>query len=78
MRGHSTGRYSRKGFTLAEMLIVAALIALFSGLFIFSIETQYTLNKQKASVAECRQIATAMSFAQQDMGFFPKMCFLRF
>jgi|GEM_PF-2274415 len=66
-----------KGFTLAEMLIVAALIALFSGLFIFSIETQYTLNKQKASVAECRQIATAMSFAQQDLGFFPKICFLR-
>ncbi|MCX7626355.1 MAG: type II secretion system GspH family protein [Candidatus Sumerlaeaceae bacterium] len=73
-----TNRAGKRGFTLAEMLIVAALIALFSGLFIFSIETQYTLNKQKASVAECRQIATAMSFAQQDIGFFPKICFLRF
>lgn len=78
MRTRYTGRHSQRGFTLAEMLIVAALIALFSGLFIFSIETQYTLNKQKASVAECRQIATAMSFAQQDVGFFPKICFLRF
>lgn len=78
MRTMITRRTSERGFTLAEMLIVAALIALFSGLFIFSIETQYTLNKQKASVAECRQIATAMSFAQQDLGIFPKICFLRF
>lgn len=73
-RPYSSGQ---KGFTLAEMLIVAALIALFSGIAIFSIETQYTLNKQKAAVAECRQIATAMSFAQQDLGFYPKICFLR-
>lgn len=67
----------RKAFTLVEMLIVAALIALFAGLAVFSIETQYTLNRQKASIAECRQIATAMAFAQQDLGFFPKFCWLR-
>ncbi len=78
MRRFQTHRSCRKGFTLAEMLIVAALIALFSGLFIFSIETTYRINQQKASVAECRQIATAMSFAHQDLGFFPKICFLKF
>jgi prepilin-type N-terminal cleavage/methylation domain-containing protein len=78
MRTVTKGRQNERGFTLAEMLIVASLIALFSGLFIFSIQTQFILNKQKASVAECRQIATAMSFAQQDLGFFPKICFLRF
>jgi prepilin-type N-terminal cleavage/methylation domain-containing protein len=78
MRMFRTQRSTSRGFTLAEMLIVAALISLFSGLFIFSIETQFTLNKQKAAVAECRQIATSMSFAQQDLGFFPKICFLRY
>src|SRR5690606_5516714 len=36
------------------------------------------INKSKAAVAECRSIATAMSFAYDDLGFFPKICFLRF
>jgi hypothetical protein len=59
------------------MLIVAALIALFSAIAVFSVSQQLNSNKQKAAVAECRQIATAMSFAQQDLGFFPKICWLR-
>lgn len=67
-----------KGFTLVEMLVVSALIALFAGLAVFSITTQLEQNKKKAAVAECRQIATAMSFAQQDLGFFPKLSFLKF
>lgn len=71
-------RRKNRGFTLIEMLIVGALITLFSGLAVFSISTQLDRNKQKAAVAECRQIATAMSFAQQDLTFFPKICFLRF
>lgn len=73
------GRTSRqRGFTLVEMLIVAALIAIFSSLAVINISTQMNLNKQKAAVAECRQIATAMSFAHDDLGIFPKICFLKF
>lgn len=75
---HIASNRSAKAFTLVEMLIVGALIALFSGLAVFSITTQFNINKQKASVGECRQLATALSFAHQDLGFFPKLCFLRF
>lgn len=71
------GRSIRRGFTLVEMLIVGVLIALFSGLAVFSISQQLNSNKMKAAVAECRQISTAMSFAHQDLGFFPKICYLR-
>ena len=65
-------RGTRRAFTLVEMLIVAALIALFAGLAVFNVTEQYELNKQKAAVAECRQIGTSMNFALQDLGFFPK------
>src|SRR5688572_29195394 len=72
------GMQRRRGFTLVEMLVVSALIALFAGLAVFSITTQLEQNRKKAAVAECRQIATAMSFAHQDLSFFPKLCLLRF
>lgn len=71
-----TGR--RKAFTLIEMLIVAALLAIFASLAIINMSTQLNLNKQKAAVAECRQIATALSFVNDDMSLFPKLNFLRF
>lgn len=67
-----------RAFTLVEMLIVAALIALFAGLAVYNIQTQLTLNKQKAAVAECRQIASAMAFAHDDVGFYPRISLLRF
>ncbi len=67
-----------RGFTLVEMLIVAALISIFSALAVFNITTQLNLNKQKAAVAECRQLATALTFANDDLGFLPKLCFLRY
>lgn len=66
------------GFTLIEMLVVAALIAIFAGLAVFNIVEQLNREKEKAAIAECRSIATAMSFAHDDMGFYPKLCFLRF
>ncbi len=72
------GARGRRAFTLVEMLVVSALIALFAGLAVFSITTQLDQNRKKAAVAECRQIATAMSFAHDDLSFFPKICFLKF
>ena len=67
-----------QGFTLIEMLVVAALIAIFAGLAVFNIVDQLQREKEKAAIAEARSIATAMSFAHDDMGFYPKLCFLRF
>lgn len=67
-----------QGFTLVEMLVVAALIAIFAGLAVFNIVEQLNREKEKAAIAEARSIATAMSFVYDDMGFYPKLCFLRY
>lgn len=68
----------RSGFTLIEMLVVAALIAIFAGLAVFNIVEQLNREKEKAAIAECRSIATALSFAHSDLGFYPKLCWLKF
>ena len=68
----------KRGFTLVEMLVVASLIAIFAGLAVFSITAELERNKQKAAIAEARNIATAMSFAYDDLGFFPKFGLLHF
>ncbi len=66
----------RQAFTLVEIMIVAALIALLSGIAIFSINTFYVNAIRKAAIAECNQIATALSFAHDDLQFFPRYCHL--
>src|SRR5690606_6989864 len=66
------------GFTLIEMLVVAALIAIFAGLAVFNIVEQLNREKEKAAIAEARSIATAMSFAHDDLGFYPRLCWLKF
>ncbi|MCC6546320.1 type II secretion system protein [Candidatus Sumerlaeota bacterium] len=66
----------RRGFTLVEMLIVGALIALFSGLAIFGVQQQFRSNTRKAAIGESRQIATALEFANMDTSIFPKLCWL--
>lgn len=75
MRTKGTRRGTR-AFTLVEMLIVAALIVIFSSLAVLNVSEYMKKGRQKAAVAEARHIATAMSFAHQDLGFFPKICFL--
>jgi len=66
----------RRGFTLVEMLIVGALIALFSGIAIIGIQAQYRSNQRKAVIGETRQVASALDFAYNDIGFFPKISHL--
>ncbi len=78
MKNKMTPTKRTGGFTLIEMLVVAALIAIFAGLAVFNVVEQLNREKEKAALAEARSIATAMSFAYDDMGFFPKICFLRF
>ncbi|MCB2154788.1 type II secretion system GspH family protein [bacterium] len=72
-RGHSS---NRRAFTLVELVIVGALIALFSGLAIFGVQQQFRSNQRKAIIGETRQIASALDFAYNDVGFFPKLCFM--
>ncbi len=59
------------------MLIVGALIALFSGLAIFGVQQQFRNNTRKAAIGESRQIATALDFANLDTSVFPKLCWLQ-
>ncbi|MDD4279118.1 MAG: prepilin-type N-terminal cleavage/methylation domain-containing protein [Candidatus Sumerlaeales bacterium] len=66
------------GFTLIEMMIVAALLSIMSAMATISIFTAMEEARKKATVAECRQLATAVGFANTDLGFFPKLCFLNF
>lgn len=74
--GRRALRRRDRGFTLAELVIVATLISLFSTLAVFSIQTQFQNNQRKAVIAETRQIAAALEFANLDTGIFPKLCFL--
>lgn len=67
-----------RGFTLIEMLVVAALLAIFAGLAVFNIVEQLNREKEKAAIAEARSIATGMSFAHSDLGFYPRLSWLRF
>ncbi len=65
-----------KGFTLIEIFIVGALIALFAAMAIINIQGQFETNLRKITIGETREIGTALSFAYQDVGVFPKFSFL--
>lgn len=74
--GRSSRRRAQRAFTLIEMLIVAALISLFSALAVINIQTQLENNRRKAIIGESRQIGTAMELAYTDLGFFPSIALL--
>lgn len=71
--GRSSKRKAVRAFTLIEMLIVAALISLFSALAVINIQTQLENNRRKSIIGESRQIGTAMELAYTDLGFFPSL-----
>lgn len=66
----------RRGFTLVEMFIVGALIALFAGIAVINIQQQFDSNKRKAMIGEARQLGSSIAFAKLDTGVFPRLCFL--
>lgn len=72
----SHGRSGARGFTLIEILIVAALITVFAGLAIFGAKEMYDRNVRKGMYGEAMELATALSFAHDDLGFFPRVCML--
>lgn len=63
----------RAGFTLLELLIVGALIALFAGIALFSVQQFYDSSRRKAIFGETRNTGTALGIAEQDVGFFPRL-----
>jgi len=65
-----------KGFTLIEVLIVAALLSLFAGIAVINIQQMYDSNKRKATFPETRALATAFSIARDNVGFFPNLFYL--
>lgn len=66
----------QRGFTLVELVIVGALIALFAGLAVFSIQQQFRNNQKKAMIGEARNIGSSLDMAYMDVGIFPKLCFM--
>jgi prepilin-type N-terminal cleavage/methylation domain-containing protein len=70
--GASSAR-SRSGFTLIEILIVGAIIALFAGLAIFAAQAFYQNTTRKAIQDETKSIGTALAHARDDVGFFPRL-----
>jgi prepilin-type N-terminal cleavage/methylation domain-containing protein len=66
----------RTGFTLIEILIVAALISLLAGIAAINIQRAYVDNQRKATYGEARNLATALSMANEDIGIYSKLCFL--
>jgi prepilin-type N-terminal cleavage/methylation domain-containing protein len=70
-------RRKQTGFTLIEILIVAALIALLSGIAAINIQRAFVDNQRKATFGEARSIATALSFVFEDTGVYPKPCFIQ-
>jgi hypothetical protein len=66
-------RSVKLGFTLIEILVVGALIALFAEMAIISVQTFYDDASRKAMFAESREIATALSFAHDDLGYYPRI-----
>jgi type II secretory pathway pseudopilin PulG len=74
--GSSAATRNRGGFTLLEILIIALVIALLSGIAVINVQQFVDSNKRKATIADARQLSQALSFAHNDIGFFPKLCFL--
>ncbi|MCX7015454.1 MAG: prepilin-type N-terminal cleavage/methylation domain-containing protein [Candidatus Sumerlaeota bacterium] len=65
-----------QGFTLMEILIVAAIIAIFASLAIFNAQEMYQSNVRKGTIAETNSIGTALSMARDDLTFYPKLNYL--
>lgn len=72
MASHTRNR-RRRGFTLIEILVVGVLIALFSGMAIFSVQRFYDDARRKIVFDETKQIGTALEFAFEGIGFFPRL-----
>lgn len=65
--------HHRAGFSLIEILFVAAVLGILAGIAIFSAQEFYESNRRKTVFDEVKSIGTGLSFAQDDIGFIPKI-----
>ncbi len=70
------GGRRRRGFTILEILIVAAMISILSGIAMISVRTFFRSTQLRVVMGESYQIATALSLAYDDIGYYPKLNFL--
>ncbi len=65
-------RYQQRGFTLVELLLVAAIITIFAGVAIFSVQEAYDQARRKSVYDEVKSVGSAMELCQQNIGFYPR------
>lgn len=70
------GSRAVRGFTLIEILVVSLVIALLSSIAVINIQQFVDNNKRKTVIADLRSLGTALGFAHDDIGFYPKIGFL--
>lgn len=80
MRGHDTNirrrRTARRGFSLIEVMLVSAILVILSALAFINVVYVMDQQRRKATIAEARQIASAVTFARQNTGFYVKLNYL--
>lgn len=65
-----------RAFSLIEVLIVAAILSILASIAVINVQHMMEDARRKAAMAEARSIATALTFARQETGFFPKLNYL--
>jgi prepilin-type N-terminal cleavage/methylation domain-containing protein len=68
-----TRQKHRLGFSLIEILFVAVVLGILAGIALFAAQEFYDSNRRKTVFDEVKSIGTGLSFAHDDIGFFPKI-----
>lgn len=64
-------RLGRQGFTLIEVIVVAAIIAILAGILVPMIFNQIDESKKARALADTKSLQTALMMFQKDTGIFP-------
>jgi prepilin-type N-terminal cleavage/methylation domain-containing protein len=65
-----------RGFSLIEIMIVSALLAVFAAIAMINISHLYQSNKTKSAHGDLRMVGEAMEFFINGIDFYPKLNFL--
>lgn len=76
MLQNDLNRKTERGFTLLELIIVSALITIFSAIAMFNWKSVVATTKVRATKAETQQMSNALSAVYYDIGMFPKLCYM--
>jgi type II secretory pathway pseudopilin PulG len=69
---------SSSGFTLIEILVICAILAILTSLLTINVRETMQQTERKASFADARSVANALTTAYFDIGFFPRVGYLNF